>query len=82
MDVAYKIRAGQAEEIIVAIELAGVAAEALSPEVILRERMRLDHRSHGAIEHEDALSESRPKRFFYSWIVSRGAHRGNSPGLD
>ena len=82
MDVANKIRAGQAEEVIVALELAGVVAEAFPPEVILRERMRLDHRSHGAVEHEDAISESRSKRFFCSRIVSRGAHRGNFPGLD
>ena len=82
MDVSNELRPAQAEEVIVALELPGVVPEAFCPEVFLGELMRLDHGAHGAIKHEDALSERSAKLFFYIRIFPRGAHRDGLSGLD
>ncbi len=45
------------QEIIVATQILGMRAEPLPAEILLLQRVRLDHRAHGAVEDEDALRE-------------------------
>ena len=59
MDFAHGVRPGQAQEVVVAPEVPRVVREPLAPEVLLREAVALEHRAHGAVQHEDALPEDR-----------------------
>ena len=54
MDAADEIGAREGQQVVGAVEVAGVVAEALAPERALVEPLALDHRPHGAVEHEDA----------------------------
>ena len=82
VNVADEPRPGQAEEVIVALELAGVVLEAFRSEVSLGELMGLDHRPHGAIQHEDTLSKRRSKPLFCRLVFFHVTHRDHLPGLD
>jgi len=55
MDVAHRLRLGQHQEIVVALELLLPVAEARTAEILLREPQILDLCAHGAIEYQDAL---------------------------
>ncbi len=57
MHVLDHARAREHEDLVVALQIARVVAEALAPEVGLRERDGLEHGAHGAVDHEDALGE-------------------------
>ena len=52
MDVKDDIRAGDAENIVIALELSAQAYKPLAAEIVLREAVTLYHGSHGAVEHE------------------------------
>ena len=68
MDVADDLGPGEREQVVVAPERLRVVGEARAPEVVLRERVALDHRAHGAVEHEDAFAEEGGEG------VERGGH--------
>ena len=55
VDVADRVGLGQDEQVVVALEVLAVVAEALAAEVGLRQLERLDLGPHGAVEHQDAL---------------------------
>ena len=57
MDLADHVGPREHEELVVALQVARVVAEALAAEVGLAELARLDHRAHRAVEDEDALGE-------------------------
>jgi len=48
---------GQAEQVVVALEVTGPFGEPLAPEVRLGQPVPLDHGPHGAVEHEDAPTQ-------------------------
>ncbi len=57
MDVADRARPAEVEQVVVAAHLAVPGVEARAAIALLVELERLDHRAHGAVEHQDALAE-------------------------
>ena len=57
MDLGDDVGARERQEIVVATQILGMRAEPLPAEILLLQRVRLDHRPHGAVEDEDALRE-------------------------
>ena len=57
VDLADHVRAGEHEQLVVALHVLAVAGEALAAEVRLFEALLLDEAPHGAVEHEDALTQ-------------------------
>ena len=57
MDVEDDVRAREVQEIRIALDVLRVLAESLSPVVRVLEVKPLEHRSPGAVEHDDALAE-------------------------
>ena len=57
MDIADDLRLGERQQIIVALEIGGVIGKALTTIVCLREPVSLNHRTHGAVEHENPCRE-------------------------
>src|ERR1051325_11807420 len=57
MNLADHVGPRQDEEVVVALQVAGVLAESIAPELRLRQRVALDHRPHGAVEEEDPSGE-------------------------
>src|SRR5258706_144592 len=57
VDLADHLRARDGEEVVVAAQVLAEILEALAAELRFREVVALDHRAHGAVEHEDALLE-------------------------
>ena len=57
MNLAHRVRPAQIEQIVVAAHFAVPGIEARAAEVLLVELERLDHRAHGAVEHQDALAQ-------------------------
>ena len=57
VDGADDVGAGDAEDVVGALEGVGMVPEALAPEVVLAEAVRLDHRPHPAVQDEDAPGE-------------------------
>ena len=55
----HDVRLGQAEEVVVAPQVARMGREPRPPEGGFVERVRLEHRAHGAVEHEDPLAQRR-----------------------
>ncbi len=55
MDVADRVRLRQDQQIVVAAHLAVPGVEARAAIALLVELQLLDHRAHGAVEHQDAL---------------------------
>ena len=55
MDVVHSVRPAEIEKIVVAADFAVPGVEARAAIDLLVETKRLDHRSHGAVEHEDAI---------------------------
>ena len=51
------VGAGQHEHVVVAAQIPGMRLEALAAEIRFRQLVALNHRAHGAVEHEDALGE-------------------------
>ena len=62
MDVADRLRLGEVEQIVVSPHLAVPGIEARAAKVVFVEPERLDHRAHGAVEHEDALARGFAQR--------------------
>ncbi|MNO64973.1 hypothetical protein D3C76_557120 [compost metagenome] len=52
------IRAGQHQQVVVALDVARPVGEAFATVVVLLEAVALDHRAHAAIENQDTLFES------------------------
>ena len=59
MDPLDRLGTGQHQKVAVALELRGMVAQALAPEVRLLEPLRLEHGAHGPVQHEDAFFQSR-----------------------
>jgi hypothetical protein len=57
VDLADHVGAVQAEELVVALQVAGVVLEELTPEIGLGQPVALDHRAHRPVEDEDPLGE-------------------------
>ena len=57
MDPADHVRPGQHEQVVVPLQVARMAGEALAAKRRLVERVTLNHRAHGAVHHEDAFAE-------------------------
>ena len=55
MDVAHGVGTAQVEEVVVAAHLAVPRVEPRAAIAFLVEPEPLDHRAHGAVEHQDAL---------------------------
>ncbi len=55
MQIVDRLRAREIEQIVVAAQLAIPGVEARPAEAGLIKPQRLDHRAHGAVEHENAL---------------------------
>ena len=64
MDGANGVRPGQVEEVVVAADLAVPGVETRAAITFLVEAQRLDHGSHGAVEHENALGRETAQRRF------------------
>ena len=71
VDGAHGVRPGEIEKIVVAANLAVPRVEARAAIALLVEAERLDHRAHGAVEHQDALGREAAQRRFV-WRVSIG----------
>ena len=84
MDVAHRVRLGEDEEVVVALQVVPEAAEAFAAEILLRELQPLDLRAHGTVEDEDALGRGgaqRPEDLGAVGGVSRrGGHAGSLSG--
>ena len=59
VDVLDRLRLGQGQKVVVALEMALAADEALAAEMVLLERELLDLRAHRAVEDENALARRR-----------------------
>jgi len=57
VDLLDRVRTGQHQQVAVALEIRGVAAQARSPEILLLELLGLEHRAHGPVQDEDALGK-------------------------
>ncbi len=55
MDVEDDVRAGQVQDVRIALDVARVVAKPLAAVVGVLESLALEHRAPGAVEHEDAL---------------------------
>ena len=85
VDVADDIGPAEGEQIVVALQVRGVIGEAFAPVPRLVQGMGLDHRSHGAVEHENAPGQQfleHGRRFavlhraaFSSWPVGSALAR-------
>ncbi len=64
MDGADRVRPAEIEQIVVAAHLAVPGVEARAAIALLVEPERLDHRAHGAVEHQDALGREPAQRVF------------------
>ncbi len=54
MQVLHHVRAGQAEQVIVALQRLAVVGETFAAEVLFAEVQLLHHDAGGAVEHQDA----------------------------
>ncbi len=57
MDVAHRLRPAQIEQVIIAAHLAVPGVETGAAIALLVQLKRLDHGAHGAVEHQDALTQ-------------------------
>ena len=57
MDLGDHVGARQHQDVVVSFEVAAMAAEARTAELLLRELVTLDHGSHGTVEHQDSRSQ-------------------------
>ncbi len=64
MDGAHGVRPAEIEQIVVAAHLAVPGVEARAAKAFLVEPERLDHRAHGAVEHQNALGGETAQRRF------------------
>ena len=55
MDVADDVRLGQAQQVIIALQVRGPVCEALAAVIRLFQLVPLDHGAHGAIQEEDTV---------------------------
>ena len=56
MDVLDRLRLGEGQKVVVALEMALAGLEAVAAEMLLLERQALDLRPHGAVEDENSLA--------------------------
>jgi len=61
VDALDHVGAREAKQVVVALEVVRVVGEAGAAKVDLGEAVRLDHRSHRAVEHDDARGENSPE---------------------
>ena len=75
MDVLDRLRLGEGEQIVVALQMAFAADEAVAAEVAFFEAEVLDLRPHRAVENEDALARGRGERARDVKLPPRAARR-------
>ena len=63
VDLLHHVRAGDREQVGVALQVLRVAGEALAAVVGLAQALGLDHRAHGPVDDDDALGQERAQRF-------------------
>ena len=82
MNVAHSIGPAQIEQVVVAAHLAVPGVEARAAIAFLVELEPLDHRAHGAVEHEDALAQQIQKCSSGAGVGrSHNNHSGSADGL-
>ena len=81
MDVADRVGLRQDEQVVVAAQILRPVLEALATELGLREAVRLDHRAHGAVEHQDAFGRDGAEPGFGFGGFAGGAHAAASAGV-
>jgi hypothetical protein len=69
VNLADDLRLRERQQIVVALEIMPEIAKTIAAVVSLVEPVTLNHRAHGAIENQDALSEQRLE------LVNAGVHR-------
>ena len=74
MDGAHRVRAAEIEKIVVAAHFAVPGVEARAAKAFLVEPERLDHRAHGAVEHENAFGGEPAQRGFGFGVRYGAAH--------
>ena len=57
VDLSDHVGPGHREQLVVALELAGVVREMRAAEILFLEAEALDHRAHRTVEHEDPLAQ-------------------------
>ena len=72
MHLADDVGLAQREQVVVALLVAAVVGEPLAAVVGLGQAVGLDHRPHGAVEHEDALAQCGGEVGGGVWAVLRG----------
>jgi hypothetical protein len=77
VDAADHVGPGQAQQVVVALEVLAVGGEALAAIVGLDQFVALDHGAHGAIENEDALRDQ-----LAQFGTAVGLHGGYRKGLN
>ncbi len=58
MDARHQVRAGQGQQIVVALEVRRPVLEALAAKVFLAQGRILQHRAHAAIQHQNAVFQA------------------------
>ena len=79
MNVAHGVRTAQIEQIVVAAHLAVPGVETRAAIAFLVELERLDHGAHGAVEHQNALSERRLERLTHARHHVASCRTGRRP---
>ena len=54
MDILHHVRAGEAQEVVIAFQLAGQVGQKRAPEVGFCQAIALYHGAHGSVQDEDA----------------------------
>ncbi len=80
VDGADRIRLGQAEQVVIALEIAVPVGEPLTAVFGLAEAVPLDHRAHRAVEHENARRQSRGENLRGVRAYQRALGQGNPSG--
>ena len=62
MDVPHRVRLGQDQQVVVALQVLLPVLEARAAEILFRKGAALDLRPHRAIEHENAIARGVAKR--------------------
>ena len=56
LDILYDIRTGEAQQVVVSLQLAGNITKTLPPEVCFRQAVLLYHGAHRTVQYQDALT--------------------------
>ncbi len=72
VDLLDRLGLGQRQDVDEVLEILGVAGEQLPAEVRFRQLERMDHRAHGAVEHQNPLGQQLGYQFFRAGLLQNG----------